>query len=180
MVLRSGELTKVWSSRMSEAAHQCSSPIILSQKQQQQPQQHQPHQAQQQVYPPQGLAPGAPQASASSSSLAGQTQPQPAAGPSSAAASYHPQPSEPYGQPPQDDEKRRLYERARAESEAFQRAHFAGSAPPPSQQYAGSSTYPQQQPPAGDHSGALSHGMSGMNLGAPSSQYAPQSPPVQH
>ncbi|SJX64685.1 related to HSE1-Class E vacuolar protein-sorting machinery protein [Sporisorium reilianum f. sp. reilianum] len=76
-----------------------------------------------------------------------------------------------YTPTPHDDEKRRLFERARAESEAFQQQHFQSQAHPSGSGYSGG--YPAQ---ATDPSG-LNQQMGNMNIGG-SSSYA--SHPVGH
>ncbi|EST08854.1 hypothetical protein PSEUBRA_001563 [Kalmanozyma brasiliensis GHG001] len=79
------------------------------------------------------------------------------------------QPEQGYNSAPHDDEKRRLFERARAESEAFQQQHFQP-------QGASGSGYNGSYPSQPDASG-LNRQMGNMNIGA-SSSYA--SHPVGH
>jgi signal transducing adaptor molecule len=75
-----------------------------------------------------------------------------------------------YSSVPQDDEKRRLFERARAESEAFQQQHFQGASQPSGSSYAGA--YPSQPDPS-----ALNQQLGNMNIGS-SSGYPSQ--PIGH
>ncbi|TKY88943.1 hypothetical protein EX895_002184 [Sporisorium graminicola] len=75
-----------------------------------------------------------------------------------------------YTPTPHDDEKRRLFERARAESEAFQQQHFQPQGHGSGSGYSGG--YPSQVDPS-----ALNHQMGNMSIGG-SSSYA--SHPVGH
>ncbi|EPQ28488.1 uncharacterized protein PFL1_03791 [Pseudozyma flocculosa PF-1] len=153
-----------------------------AQQQQQQPQgqpqhhvappQQQPYGSQPHLTPSGPVNGGGPSAASSSTDVSGY-QPGGPGGPSG------------YGlAPPQDDEKRRLYERARAEGEAFQQQYFAnagasgsgaGAAPAP-QAYGApqhvQSPYqppqppqpPQQQTQQQDPTAALAQGVAGMHV----------------
>lgn len=119
-------------------------------------------QQQQQQQPQHGYPqPGAVDPSYAQSSHAGVQPP----------SSYPQMPQEPqYNGVPHDDEKRRLFERARAESEAFQQQHFQAQGHAGGSGYGGG--YPAQQ-----DAGALNQQMGSMNIGG-SSGYA--SHPVGH
>lgn len=77
----------------------------------------------------------------------------------------HPPHEQQYNPTPHDDEKRRLFERARAESEAFQQQHFQPQAHPSGSGYNGG--YPSHADPS-----TLSQQMGNMNIGGSSSYTA--------
>ena len=131
-----------------------------------------PHDQAQYAYNPQQQQHGYPQPSGSGpvdpnyaqSSHAAPQQHQP--GPSG----YPQMPQEPqYNNVPHDDEKRRLFERARAESEAFQQQHYQNQNPPAGSGYGGG--YATQPDASG-----LNQQMGNMSIGGSSSGGYPSHP----
>ena len=125
-----------------------------------------PHDQNQYAYNPQQQHGYAQPTSSAPGEAANGSSSHPGPHPQQQPASGYPQMSheQPYNAAPHDDEKRRLFERARAEGEAYQQQHFQSQAHASGSGYGGG--YPSQPDASGLH-----QQMGNMNIGG-SSSYA--------